>query len=393
MQRRNKQSRNVMAKKKQQTKAKEPVAIRFKQLAGGGQSIYLDIYVKGKRRYEFLKLYLVPETDAASRAQNANALQAANAIKAQRIMDIANERAGLKVASHYGKVLLVDWLDIHDQQQKDKGRGVTMTMAKQKRICEQYKPGAKLEDIDKAWVLGYIKFIRTYVSHRTKRVIAQNTQCNYITNLSCALNAAVRAEYMAVNPFTALSPAERISTPESQRAYLTIDEIKRLIETPCKREDVKAAFLFSCFCGLRLSDVCARKWGNLTIESSGKRHLEIRMKKTKAPIYLPISDEAFRWLPERSDAKDGDVIFPKVNQWAAWAHLGDWTKAAGITKHITFHCSRHTFATMMLTLGADIYTTKDLLGHADVRTTQIYAEIVNEKKDAAVNLTNGLFNK
>ena len=56
-----------------------------------------------------------------------------------------------------------------------------------------------------------------------------------------------------------------------------------------------------------------------------------------------------------------------------------------------FHCARHTFATMMLTLGADLYTTSKLLGHADVKMTQVYAKIINQKKDDAVNLVNGLF--
>lgn len=73
------------------------------------------------------------------------------------------------------------------------------------------------------------------------------------------------------------------------------------------------------------------------------------------------------------------------------ALIKPWAKAAGITKHFTFHTARHTFATMMLTLGADLYTTSKLLGHVDVRMTQVYAKIVNKKKDEAVNLVNGLF--
>ena len=62
-----------------------------------------------------------------------------------------------------------------------------------------------------------------------------------------------------------------------------------------------------------------------------------------------------------------------------------------LAQHITFHTSRHTFATMMLTLGADLYTVSKLLGHADVKMTQVYAKIINKKKDEAVNLVNGLF--
>ena len=71
--------------------------------------------------------------------------------------------------------------------------------------------------------------------------------------------------------------------------------------------------------------------------------------------------------------------------------LKPWAKAAGIDKRFSFHTARHTFATMMLTLGADLYTTSKLLGHTDVKMTQVYANIINRKKDEAVNLVNGLF--
>lgn len=77
-------------------KAKEPVRLRFKTLADGNKSIYLDIYRNGKRSYEFLKLYLVPETNPLQKQVNADTLKAANAIKAQRIIELANDEAGIK---------------------------------------------------------------------------------------------------------------------------------------------------------------------------------------------------------------------------------------------------------------------------------------------------------
>ena len=68
-----------------------------------------------------------------------------------------------------------------------------------------------------------------------------------------------------------------------------------------------------------------------------------------------------------------------------------FTCSLSLAQPITFHTARHTFATMMLTLGADLYTVSKLLGHTSVKMTQVYAKIVNKKKDDAVNLTNGLF--
>ena len=114
--------------------------------------------------------------------------------------------------------------------------------------------------------------------------------------------------------------------------------------------------------------------------------IEIKMQKTKEPLYLPISDEALKWLPERGEAKDSDIIFPLTHEGTVNDILQHWAKVAGITKHISFHVARHTHATMMLTLGADLYTVSKLLGHKNIATTQIYAKIVDKKKEEAIGL-------
>ncbi|MFR5475708.1 MAG: site-specific integrase, partial [Phocaeicola massiliensis] len=108
--------------------------------------------------------------------------------------------------------------------------------------------------------------------------------------------------------------------------------------------------------------------------------------------YLPLSRHAIRWLPERNGEGDESKIFdglpaePNINKV-----LAKWVETAKIAKKITYHTSRHTFATMMLTLGADLYTVSKLLGHANVKTTQIYAKIVDSKKVEAVNLVDSVF--
>lgn len=144
--------------------------------------------------------------------------------------------------------------------------------------------------------------------------------------------------------------------------YDSIEELKLLINTECKYEIMKQAFLFSCLCGLRISDLRKLKWNDL--QKSGDRiRIEIKMQKTKEPLYLPISDEALKWLPLRGEAIDSDLIFPLTHEGTINKTLQQWAKAAGVTKHISFHTSRHTHATMMLTLGADLYTVSKLLGH------------------------------
>ncbi len=121
-------------------------------------------------------------------------------------------------------------------------------------------------------------------------------------------------------------------------------------------------------------------------------NLEIVMQKTKDPIYIPLSEQAMKWLPKRGDKDVEDKVFfiPRIEY--VNRTLPGWAEKAGVKKHMTFHTARHTFATMMLTLGADLYTVSKLLGHSDVKVTQVYAKIVNQKKNDAVNLMNSIFN-
>ena len=114
------------------------------------------------------------------------------------------------------------------------------------------------------------------------------------------------------------------------------------------------------------------------------------MQKTQKLLNVPLSKEALDCLYQKDDADEPIFMLP-AGASNIERNLTKWMQNAKITKHITYHCSRHSFATMMLTLGADIYTTSKLLGHADVKMTQVYAKIINQKKDDAVNLVNGLF--
>ena len=105
---------------------------------------------------------------------------------------------------------------------------------------------------------------------------------------------------------------------------------------------------------------------------------------------MPLSNEAKNYLPSKELKERNDLVFTLPTLWATERIITDWVKEAKITKHVTFHCARHTFATLMLTQGADLYTTSKLLGHTSVKTTEIYAKIVDQKKVEAVNLLNGL---
>ena len=162
------------------------------------------------------------------------------------------------------------------------------------------------------------------------------------------------------------------------------------MDADCKYPEVKRAYLFSCFCGLRISDIYKLTWGDIVLDGEQYK-VRVVMKKTAKALYLPLSATALRWLPERGTGKDTDNVFVLPTQMLVNYRLSAWAKKAGITKRVTFHTARHTFATMELTAGADLYTTSKLLGHTNVKTTQIYAKIVDAKKAEAVNLVSNLF--
>ena len=105
---------------------------------------------------------------------------------------------------------------------------------------------------------------------------------------------------------------------------------------------------------------------------------------------VPLSGEALKVLEEKKNPDEPIFKLPTSDATINY-HIKKWVKNGHIDKAISFHCSRHTFATMMLTLGADLYTTSKLLGHANVTTTQIYSKIIDKKKTEAVSLVDELF--
>lgn len=379
----------VTTELKRNSKSKEPVRIRFKKLANGSVSVYLAINVNGRRTYDYLKLYLVPETDQAAKLQNKQTMEAVYAIKAQRILQITNGAAGIKKDLR-NKMRLVDWLKIYQDRQVNKGkRGAKRWVRTMIFVIEGYDGGkdATLADIDHQWLTDFMIYLMNdYVTYK-KTKLTNGTVDNYLRCLKAAFNVAVEEGIMPTNPMLALDRSHLKGTTY-EREFLSVEEVKKLIDTPCRRPDIKGAFLFSCFCGLRISDVRSLQWKHV-VTTGEKMYLKITQFKTRRPLTIPLSRQAIKWMPERADAGEDDYIFPPLSK--NMTVLDDWAKEAGIKKHVTFHVSRHTFATMELTMGADIYTTSKLLGHTSVATTQIYAKVINSKKEEAVSLLDSAF--
>lgn len=342
-----------MARPKKTVKAKEPVRIRFKELKNGNKSIYLDIYRDGKRTYEFLKLYIVPELDPASRALNEHNLALANKVKADRIIQLTNNEKGVTNSMLHSRMRLMDLINMYEQWIKDNGKsmGPSGLSTLRKAVTQFRGDDVTLKQVDKSYCIEFTNFLRHEYKARTKKPLATNTIASVTAALSATFNWAVRHDYVKENPFDKISSNDRVYHVESQRDYLEIDELKRLIATECPtRQSVKQAFLFSCYCGLRTSDIRALRWGQIHKDGDQWR-VSVVMKKTDTPIYLPLSSQSMRWLPKRGDARDDDKVFSLPTTSRVSIILGNWAKAAEVKKEITFHVRRHYELSLSLKLN------------------------------------------
>jgi integrase len=170
-----------------------------------------------------------------------------------------------------------------------------------------------------------------------------------------------------------------------------MEEVKRLAETDCKYPQLKRAFLFGCLTGLRKSDIMKLTWGEVQKFGEYSR-LVFKQKKTGGQEYLDIPKSAEKYLGDRGNAKSIDLVFPLFRYSSETSlELRRWALAAGISKDFTFHCSRHTFAVLLLNSDTDIYTVSKLLGHRELGTTQIYAHLIDKKKQDAVSRISEIF--
>lgn len=385
-------------KTSKQLRIKEPIKLRFKELSDGNQSIYLDYYLNGKRKYEFLKLYLIPEINKGDRAKNESTLQLAKAVQAKRIVDLQNEEHGFTPKKNLSKANLIDYVNKladkhlaktgnkHGEYYNFKSLALHLIIYRGEKI-----PFSK---VDENFAQGFVEYLRTAKNqnlHKSKKTatLSQNTQNKLFKKLNTVLRQAEKEKIIAKNPMQFIE--DKPKTKEGTREYLTIDEVKLLIKTDCKNETVKNAFLFCCLTGLRFSDVSQITWGNLHKNNSGDYELRFVMKKNRSEVTIQLSDEAIKWLPNRNDAKSTERIFKLSKNEIVNPIISEWVKDAGISKEITFHCSRHTAATLNLSLGTPIAVVSKLMGHSKIATTQIYAKIVDEAQRDAVDKQNGIF--
>ena len=379
---------------------KEPVKLRYKALKDGNQSIYLDCYVNGIREYKFLSLYLRPETSRENKLWNREQLRLANAIKAQYIIDIQNGEYGFKDRNRSRKLNFITYCEEMAAEYEANGQNSCAVLMRSviKRMTDYKGKNITFNHIDKDFLIGFIEYLNSDIRDFDKAAKDKNRKPKPLSNvykealfarIMVALNKAERDGIILKNPGKDIDRKLKPHSEQKTRCYLTLEEIQRIIETEYKPDnDIKPAFLFCCFSGLRYSDVSKLTWKEITVSQDGYAQIETTMQKTGKSITIPLSDNALKWLPEREGSLPESRIFYKLPDQVnnADVRLRTLIKKAGISKHVTFHVARHSFATLTLTYGADLYTVSKLLGHANIRTTQVYAKIVDESKRRAVNL-------
>ena len=365
---------------------KEIIRLRRKKIQSG-ESLYLDSYFKGKRRYEFLRLYLIPERTKADRLKNEQTLRLANMVKAKRSMELFNNKYG--VTNEKPEVNLIQYIRLVMENKEKQGKtGIKSTFETLIYHLTKYR-GEKilLSDPDDRYTKGFVLYLSTAISRTSGTTLKTSSQHNIYTSLKTIVHQAIKDNLLTTDPTKSIDPL-RMVLPHKE--FLTEEELKRLIRTPCSKEIVKRSFLFCCFTGLRISDVRELTWKKVTFVEQGA-HINYRQKKTKIENYVPLSENAISVLPPKDDKSDSDLVFTLSPETTIRKTLKEWMTNAKINKHITFHSSRHTCATLLLNSGVDIYTVKEILGHTDIGTTMKYTKVIDKTKRIAVNKIPNLY--
>lgn len=363
------------------------VTLRQKPISGGRHTLYLDYYPEiidpetGKpTRREFLKMYIYDKAKTPiDKKHNKETLELAENIKAKRQLEIQQEDFGFLSSTKKKADFIAYFASLADKRTGTNSDNWASAL----NYLKDFAGGrVKFVDINEAWLEDFKAYLKTSKSKRsTKSKLSQNSTVSYFSKVKAALKQAYKEGYLEKNIGTFV---EGIKPAETHRQYLSLEELNKLAKTPCSLPLLKQAALFSALTGLRFSDIEKLQWNEVQHNKQQGHFIQFTQKKTKGVEVLPISEQAVDLLGQRG--KPNSRVFDGL-KYSAYnnAHLTKWVAKAGITKDITFHSFRHTYATLQLTNGTDIFTVSKLLGHRELKTTQVYAKIIDETKRKAAN--------
>lgn len=366
--------------KTQELKAKEAIKLRQKQLAEGNVSLYLDIYWKGERVYDFLNLFINPGLTPTDRNLNRNTWKLAEQIKAQRIIDLQSGKYNIYEPKSELSFLEF-FLKLTKQRFNSKGNyGNWDSMYKHLRAFSENKD-ITFGEIDEAWLNQLKLWLSTQTHLKGKKKLSQNSLYSYYNKVVAAVKIAFSEKLIHENP---CERVKGVKPGETNREFLTAEELDKISQQPCDVPLLKTAFLFSCLTGLRWIDIAKMTWKEVCGSKTEGWYLRFQQQKTKGFEMLPITTEARQLLGKSSDPQE--KVFDGL-LYSAYTSvtLSRWMMRAGIVKKITFHCARHTNACLLLSQGVDIYVISKMLGHKHLKTTELYAKVTNMKKTEAIS--------
>lgn len=358
------------------------VFLREKKLKHGKRGLYLDFYppivIDGVRtRREHLRLYVYekPKTET-EKDHNRETRMLGENIRSQRQLELQSGAYGFVSSRQKRKDFIAYFKEICENKRKTSESNFKFwrTILKHLKDFTADRGAVTFSSITES----FCREFRDYLLYEAD--LAQNTAAAYFNNFKTVINNLSDKKLFPKNP---VEDIKSIEAEETEREFLTLEELQRLAQTPTKCEALKKASLFSALTGLRFSDIEKLTWGEVRHSEAQGHYIRFRQKKTKGAETLPISEEAFELAGARLGADE--KVFRDLRRWHCTHFLPGWITDAGIDRHITFHCFRHTFATLQLTLGSDIVVVQKMLGHRKLETTQVYAKIIDQRKREAAN--------
>ena len=377
------------------------VTLREKKISKGRKSLYLDFYpaipnpeTGEPTRREFLGLYILEKPKTTFDKQHINeTLKIGESIRQKRENFLNKpeiysqyEKDQLRL-KELGEQCFIEYFKSLTNKRKASNHDNWISAL---RYLDNFTNGKmKFADLNEKFLEDFKEYLLTTKSNKSnKTTLSQNSAVSYFNKIKAALKEAYKDGILQSDLNARVKP---IQSAETRREYLTIDELNKLVKKDCNNPLMKRAALFSALTGLRFSDIQKMVWGELECVKDQGYFLNFNQKKTKGVEVLPISEQAYLFTEGPDNPRDmpqDKRVFEGL-KYSAYhnKHLFQWIGAAGITKDITFHCFRHTYATLQLFKGTDIYTVSKMLGHKDLKTTQVYAKIVDEaKRKAADNI-------
>lgn len=375
------------------------VTLRDKPISKGRKSLYLDFYppiphpkTGEPTRREFLGLYTFekPKT-STDKHHNSETQKIAESIRQKR-ENLLNkpeiysqyEKQQLKIKEQ-GEINFVEYFRKLANKRKASNYDNWISAL---HYLEAFTNGnLKFADLNEMFLEDFKDYLLSTKSKKSdKTTLSQNSAVSYFNKVKATIKQAYKDGILQNDLNAKVSP---IKPEETRREHLSIEELNTLAKTPFSNELLKRAVLFSALTGLRFSDIKKMVWSEMEYIAGQGYFINFSQKKTKGVEVYPISEQAYNLTKGKENPKDMEQdknVFDNL-PYSAYHNkqLGKWILEAGITKKITFHNFRHTFATLQLFNGTDIYTVSKMLGHKDLKTTQIYAKIVDESKREASN--------